>query len=438
MGYTRKGFTLIELLVVIAIIAILAAILFPVFAKAREKARQSSCLNNQRQIAVAILMWAQDHDELLPDQSNVWPELNIDRNILMCPTKGKKVANAYVYNAGLSNKSLGEIPNPDSQLLTADGQHAATAENGTPTNAGGYWEATYDNCAYTVDDLDERHSDRMVCTYVDGHVSTLRLPSADEPTSWDLPVKAGLTIWLAADTIQGVSDGGSVTNWEDKSGKDNHVTNVWNGTTYNAPVLDVDDANGKPAVVFNSATLNNNAMKGPKRTTGLTVVMAVKSAGFQVPHTCAPNPLNPNHDETDYISSVNWYADSAHLYMASAYGQFAGNGYLWNVRTAGYQTYNLSLEYPVYTTAFVDGQKKITNGVITPRTDARAMPFKEGISLERFRMGFRECCYDPVTNPLPLSYTGAMNVAEYLLFAPSLPQLESSMVERYLRAKYQL
>jgi len=60
---TRRGFTLIELLVVIAIIAILAAILFPVFARAREKARQTSCLNNTKQIALAILMYAQDYDE---------------------------------------------------------------------------------------------------------------------------------------------------------------------------------------------------------------------------------------------------------------------------------------------------------------------------------------------------------------------------------------
>jgi prepilin-type N-terminal cleavage/methylation domain-containing protein/prepilin-type processing-associated H-X9-DG protein len=58
-----RGFTLIELLVVIAIIAILAAILFPVFAQAREKARQTQCLSNSKNIGTALLMYAQDYDE---------------------------------------------------------------------------------------------------------------------------------------------------------------------------------------------------------------------------------------------------------------------------------------------------------------------------------------------------------------------------------------
>jgi len=77
MSHRRHAFTLIELLVVIAIIAILAAILFPVFAQARAKARQASCLSNQKQIATGIMMYIQDYDEVFPlafgtDASGAW------------------------------------------------------------------------------------------------------------------------------------------------------------------------------------------------------------------------------------------------------------------------------------------------------------------------------------------------------------------------------
>ena len=71
--WTKRGFTLIELLVVIAIIAILAAILFPVFARAREKARQTSCLSNQKQIALAWKMYTDDYDGAIPPYcARVW------------------------------------------------------------------------------------------------------------------------------------------------------------------------------------------------------------------------------------------------------------------------------------------------------------------------------------------------------------------------------
>ena len=68
--HISRGFTLIELLVVIAIIAILAAILFPVFAQAREKARTTSCLSNTKQIGLGIMMYSQDYDEVYPTYSS--------------------------------------------------------------------------------------------------------------------------------------------------------------------------------------------------------------------------------------------------------------------------------------------------------------------------------------------------------------------------------
>jgi len=106
---SARGFTLIELLVVIAIIAILAAILFPVFAKAREKARQTACLSNMKQLALATLMYASDWDEWWPHTRyfGTTPAITVDlgpgcNNI---PQKSAYVAPSmmqpYVRNAGI-------------------------------------------------------------------------------------------------------------------------------------------------------------------------------------------------------------------------------------------------------------------------------------------------------------------------------------------------
>lgn len=132
-GQLKGGFTLIELLVVIAIIAILAAILFPVFAQAREKARTASCSSNVRQLGLAVRMYVQDYDEHFPfggwrpndvgtwDWQNTTPQYIKNRGIFRCPsssdldeTPGNPQAAAWNQNpvSYLYNNQLGRDGQP--------------------------------------------------------------------------------------------------------------------------------------------------------------------------------------------------------------------------------------------------------------------------------------------------------------------------------------
>ena len=141
----RRGFTLIELLVVIAIIAILAAILFPVFARAREKARQASCLSNVKQVVLGGLMYAQDYDETWPSGrvcnwasggpygTHVMAIMPYVKNLQMfvCPSKTGYTINpsfiqppvSYTASYGfnhLASTAMGSIPAPTEQVYTLD------------------------------------------------------------------------------------------------------------------------------------------------------------------------------------------------------------------------------------------------------------------------------------------------------------------------------
>jgi prepilin-type N-terminal cleavage/methylation domain-containing protein/prepilin-type processing-associated H-X9-DG protein len=160
---TRRGFTLIELLVVIAIIAILAAILFPVFAKAREKARQTSCLNNNRQLATAFLMYAQDYDErcmhsgvflsaiAVPgsggaaDGSNVnWWRYELQPyvknwQIFLCPSgpsvgdpsyAGNQLTRQYGFNTYVTGVAMGTIQSPATTVALGDCAHWLSSSGG--------------------------------------------------------------------------------------------------------------------------------------------------------------------------------------------------------------------------------------------------------------------------------------------------------------------
>ena len=194
MQKRQRGFTLIELLVVIAIIAILAAILFPVFAKAREKARQTSCLSNTKQIALSQLMYAQDYDELMPGYAIRYCPANYNwvtmvmpycknTQIFLCPSKDAcgqtHYACIYSHVSGCrSGVKLTRVKYPSETLMLTEGRRCPP-----PSCDGHGYPLTYCrvcspngvSCGRSWNGIGAvAHSEGANCNYIDGHAKWLR------------------------------------------------------------------------------------------------------------------------------------------------------------------------------------------------------------------------------------------------------------------------
>ena len=208
----KRGFTLIELLVVIAIIAILAAILFPVFAKAREKARQSSCLSNMKQIGLGALQYAQDYDEIMLSGSGYqgndqnW-QLKVDpyiknKQVLVCPSLNFANPQSYggagpfgtmtVYfsygNMWRGGTKMTNVGFPAQTALTNDGCHPAVdgRRGADPKRCTGFDAC---NTANQPQPDDFPHNQGSNVTFWDGHSkwvswNALRAAAPDANTIW--------------------------------------------------------------------------------------------------------------------------------------------------------------------------------------------------------------------------------------------------------------
>ncbi len=197
MRRSRTGFTLIELLVVIAIIAILAAILFPVFARARAKARQTSCLSNLKQIGLAMTMYADDFDGLMPYHiitigasstylnylGTLEPYVR-NSDIFVCPERrdidfagNDDTSLCYVYNRELNGAMMDVMGDPAGVLSVMDGVAVSCRYIGDEIFVD------IDGSTYTEDPNEgtspnrvifSRHNDGGNCLFLDGHAKWLR------------------------------------------------------------------------------------------------------------------------------------------------------------------------------------------------------------------------------------------------------------------------
>jgi prepilin-type N-terminal cleavage/methylation domain-containing protein len=191
MRRLTRAFTLIELLVVIAIIAILAAILFPVFARAREKARQISCVSNLRQLGTAVSLYAQDYDEYLPNNysgkrdTNLWSDLSgsglldpylKNKKIWFCPsdTPPTYKNQTYDYSYCLYNNTA----DINKHVYPARMESHSLAEAQFPAQKVLFWEVTayHGNRQYIAHDLSFKgvRGDFSNMTMLDGHTRTFR------------------------------------------------------------------------------------------------------------------------------------------------------------------------------------------------------------------------------------------------------------------------
>ncbi len=201
----RTGFTLIELLVVIAIIAILAAILFPVFAKAREKARQASCNSNLKQIGTAAQMYAQDYDERFPyayhyhypggpDGLRFWPfqlqPYMANWQIVICPShewtytySNPDFTASYVIVAISQNRAGQSCERVAGGRLALMQDAAGTIAfcDSTTAEIFGPWSGSTDPLVFTecttvpsYNRVAEVHNDGANYTFVDGHAKWLK------------------------------------------------------------------------------------------------------------------------------------------------------------------------------------------------------------------------------------------------------------------------